>query len=293
MKASETLRAPAKLNLTLEVLARRGDGLHGIRSVMVPIDLCDELIIEQGRREFSFSCDSSELQQNNLVERAVHALPLPISNFRISLRKRIPTGAGMGGGSSDAAAVLLGAQRGAFGPPVSAEYLPIARSLGSDVPFFLVETAALVEGTGERVTALGPVPPWHALIVQPPVSIPTAWAYERIDDSPRPSRARGQSISLRMAEALQRADFAAVTDLLQNDFHDVIAPASPEIAHAMKALATAGAPHARLTGSGSCVFTLAQSPQQRDALLAALELPSGYRTYACTFWNGPAWRSAA
>jgi 4-diphosphocytidyl-2-C-methyl-D-erythritol kinase len=292
MKASETLRAPAKLNLTLEVLSRRPDGYHGIRSVMVPIDLCDELRVEPAER-FAFSCDSPELQEHNLVERAVHALGFRDGNFRISLRKRIPAGAGMGGGSSDAASVLLAAQRGTFGSTISAEYLAIARSLGSDVPFFLVETAALVEGTGERVTALGPVPQWHAVIVQPSVTVSTAWAYEQIDAAPRPSRPRSESVSLRMAEALQRADFESVTALLQNDFHDVITPATPQIARAIELLRNAGAAHPLMTGSGSCVYALTETLQQRESLADALQLPEGYRLYTGSFWNGEAWRRAA
>ncbi len=292
MKASETLRAPAKLNLTLEVLSRRPDGYHGIRSVMVPVDLCDELRIEPAEC-FAFECDAVELQEHNIVERAAHALSLPNSNFRVSLHKQIPTGAGMGGGSSDAAAILLAAQRGVFGAATSAEYLSIARSLGSDVPFFLVETAALVEGTGERVTALGPVPPWHVAIVRPPVAVSTAWAYERIDAASRPSRPRSESVSLRMAEALQRADFDAVVSLLQNDFEDVIAPATPEIAHALELLRNAGAAHPLMTGSGSCVFALTQTREQRDAIAAAVQLPEGYRMYTASLWNGEAWRRAA
>jgi 4-diphosphocytidyl-2-C-methyl-D-erythritol kinase len=292
MKASETLRAPAKLNLTLEVLSRRPDGYHGIRSVMVPVDLCDELHVEAAAR-FTFTCDATELQEHNIVERAVHALSLPTSNFRISLRKNIPTGAGMGGGSSDAASVLLAAQRGTFGAPISAEYLAIARSLGSDVPFFLVETAALVEGTGERVTALGPVPPWHAVIVQPPIAVSTAWAYERIDAASKASRPRSDSVSLRMAEALQRADFDEVAALLQNDFQDVIAPATPEVTRALEVLRSAGAPHPLMTGSGSCVFALTNTREQRDSLERELQLPPGYRKYSASLWNGEAWRRAA
>jgi 4-diphosphocytidyl-2-C-methyl-D-erythritol kinase len=292
MKASETLRAPAKLNLTLEVLSRRPDGFHGIRSVMVPVDLCDELRIEPAEH-FVFTCDAPELQERNLVERAVHALSLPTSNFSISLRKRIPTGAGMGGGSSDAASVLLAAQRGIFEQEISTDSLTIARSLGSDVPFFLVETAALVEGTGERVTALGPVPHWHAVIVQPPVAVSTKWAYEQIDAAPHPSRPRSESMSLRMAEALQRADFSAVTALLHNDFEDVLAPATPAIARAIGLLREAGAAQPLMTGSGSCVFALTETREKRDALADALRLPEGYRMYACAMWNGEAWRSAA
>jgi 4-diphosphocytidyl-2-C-methyl-D-erythritol kinase len=290
VKASETLRAPAKLNLTLEVLQRRADGLHALRSVMVPVDLCDELRIEPSD-DAAFVCDVPELQDDNLVERA--AAVLGVSGHRIELRKAIPTGAGMGGGSSDAAAILLAAQRGLFGTPPQIDYLAAARSLGSDVPFFLVQTAALVEGTGERVTALGPVPPWHAVVVKPPVPVSTAWAYAQIDAAPKTSRPRNTSVSLQMGEALQRADFDRVVALLQNDFEDVLAPATPEIAAALDALRGAGAPHPLMTGSGSCVFALAQTRDEAEALANALHLPESYRIFRCAFWNGEAWRSAA
>ncbi|HET9096276.1 MAG TPA: 4-(cytidine 5'-diphospho)-2-C-methyl-D-erythritol kinase [Candidatus Baltobacteraceae bacterium] len=290
MKATETLRAPAKLNLTLEVLQRRGDGLHALRSVMVPVDLCDELHIEQSQTP-GFTCDLPELQEQNLVERALQALG--VGGFRVELHKAIPTGAGMGGGSSDAAAILLAAQRGVFGPAPHADYVGVARSLGSDVPFFLVETAALVEGTGERVTALGPVPPWHAVVVKPPVHVSTARAYEHIEASVRQSRPRSTSVSLELGEALQRAQFDRVQALLQNDFHDVLASSTPEIGTALDALRAAGAKHPVLTGSGSCVFELAQTAGQAEGLASALALPPEYRIFRCAFWNGEAWRSAA
>jgi 4-diphosphocytidyl-2C-methyl-D-erythritol kinase len=96
-----------------------------------------------------------------------------------------------------------------------------------------------------------------------------------------------------MAEALQRADFPAVTALLQNDFHDVFARSTPEIAHAADLLRAAGAEHALMTGSGSCVFALTETREQRDALSGALQLPQGYRAYTCALWNGEAWRNAA
>lgn len=290
MEAS-TLRAPAKLNLTLEVLRKREDGLHALRSVMVPLDFCDELLVEQAEN-VTFVCTNPELQEGNLVERALGALPRTPS-VKVTLRKQIPTGAGMGGGSSDAAAILLAAADGLLGPSEETNYLQIARSLGSDVPFFLARTAALVEGTGERVTALGPAPDWHAVIVKPPASISTAWAYNAIDERPRESRARSESVSLRMSEAMQRADFNLVTSLLQNDFHDVIVPSNPAIAHAVDALRSAGAAHAMLTGSGSCVFALTQTLKEREALCARLVLPAEFSVYSCALDHDRSWRSAA
>lgn len=290
MKASKTLRAPAKLNLTLEVLARREDGLHALRSVMVPVDICDELHVEPSEKP-AFTCDPAELQKGNLVERALETVGARAYN--VHLRKVIPTGAGMGGGSSDAATVLLAAQRGTFGPAPAIDYVAAARSLGSDVPFFLVETAALVEGTGERVTALGPVPPWHAVVIKPPVAVSTAWAYEQIDAAPPKTRARNQSVSLQMGQALQRGDFDYARSLLQNDFHDVIAPATPEITAALEALRAAGAVHPIMTGSGSCVFALTRTQSQAEDLAAGVRLPQTYGLMRCAFWNGAAWRSAA
>jgi 4-diphosphocytidyl-2-C-methyl-D-erythritol kinase len=290
VKATETLRAPAKLNLTLEVLQRREDGLHGLRSVMVPLDLCDELYVERSEQT-QFTCDAPELQERNLVERAMHALG--VHGVTIHLHKCIPSGAGMGGGSSDAAAILLAVQRGLLQACSGADYVTVARSLGSDVPFFLVETAALVEGTGERVTALGPVPPWHAVVIKPPVAVSTAWAYERIDATPRQTRPRSQSVSLAMGEALQRADFDRVQALMQNDFHDVLAPVTREIVSALDALRAAGAQRPMLTGSGSCVFALTQTASQAEDLANAVRLPDEYRLFHCAFWNGTAWRSAA
>ncbi|HEV3152800.1 MAG TPA: 4-(cytidine 5'-diphospho)-2-C-methyl-D-erythritol kinase [Candidatus Baltobacteraceae bacterium] len=292
MRASEALRAPAKLNLTLEVLGRRSDGLHGLRSVMVPISLADELRVARGDASFRFTCDVPALQNDNLVTRAFAALPLADRNFEIFLEKRIPTGAGMGGGSSDAAAVLLAAGRGVFGELPALDYLQAARSLGSDVPFFLVETAALVEGVGERVTALGPVPPWHVVIVKPPIEISTAWAYATIDEIERPTRPRNASVSVQMAQAIQRADFLSAASLLQNDFQNALSSAG-EIRRALDALDKAGAAHTLLTGSGSCVYALCESPSEADRVASRLDLEPGYASYTAAFWNGEAWRSAA
>lgn len=291
MEASVVLRAPAKLNLTLEVFERRaGEELHALRSLVVPIDLCDEIEIGP-HRHFTFECDASVPEENNLVVRALRALHLTGVPRRVRLRKRIPVGAGMGGGSSDAAAILLAAQRGVFGDLGSHDYLALAHSLGSDVPFFLVETAALVEGFGERVTSAGACPRWFATVVSPPAAVSTARAFARLDATPRPSRPRNSSISLRALAALQRADYDSVQGLLQNDFGDVVAGDVPEVALAFDLLRRAGA-HPLLTGTGSSVFALAQSAAERDTVANALALPAGYRVHRVACASSPAWRAA-
>jgi 4-diphosphocytidyl-2-C-methyl-D-erythritol kinase len=199
----------------------------------------------------------------------------------------------MGGGSSDAATVLLAAADGLLGAMRNVDYLTLARSLGSDVPFFLAQTAALVEGTGERVTALGAPPDWHAVVIKPPVAVSTAWAYQELDKMPRESRARNTSVSLQLAETLQRADFAATLELLQNDFHDVIARENAQIRKCLDALHAAGALRPMLTGSGSCVFALVQTKSEREELMRRLQLAEGFEVFGCAFYRGAAWRSAA
>ncbi len=283
--------APAKINLTLEVFSRREDGYHTLRSLMVPIAFGDTLHIEPSERA-AFSCDDASLaSEENLAARAFSALGLP-QPYALHLAKRTPTQAGLGGGSSDAAAVLRAAMAGAFGALGEREYLAIARTLGSDVPFFLSGSGALVEGTGERVTAVGPLPDWHLLIVKPPVAISTRDAYARLDAISRPSRPRAGSKSLRALEALQRGDFNALEALLTNDFHDPIASAAPEVAHTVEALLGAGATNALLCGSGSAVFSLAPEASTITSLAERLVLPEGYLRYQTRFAATPGWRAA-
>ncbi len=285
-----TLSAPAKINLTLEVLARRDDGYHGVRSVMVPLDLSDELAIEPSRR-FAFECDDPALDaERNLAVKALRVLG-DLPSVRMQLHKRIPVQAGLGGGSSDAAAVLRAAMLGEFGSQPPRDWLRIARTLGSDVPFFLAGTAALVEGTGERVTPAGALPHWHALIVKPPVAISTAAAYDALDRLERPQRPRGGSISIAALEALQRSDFERVESLLQNDFHEVVASAYPEVACALEGLRAAGAGNALLAGSGSCVFTISPERDRIERILERLALPASFERFASAFSATPEWRS--
>ncbi len=283
-------RAPAKINLTLEVLARRDDGFHGIRSVMVPLDLADELVVEPSDR-FSFACDRAELSgDDNLAVQAVRALGT-IPPRRLELRKRIPVQAGLGGGSSDAAAVLRAAMDGAFGSLPALDWLRIARALGSDVPFFLAGTGALVEGTGERVTPAGAIPAWHALVLKPPVGVSTAEAYAELDKRDRPIRARATSVSIEMLTALQRGDFDAVEALLHNDFQEPIVERTPAIATALDALRSAGAGNALLAGSGSCVFALTRTRAETDSIVDRLTLPPEYQRFPTAFAATPGWRA--
>lgn len=286
--------APAKINLMLEVLARREDGYHALRSVMVPIGLCDELTFEP-HGSFTFVCDPPSLAADNLVVRALDRLGLSQARLAVTLRKRIPAGAGLGGGSSDAAAVLRAAMDGAFGPLGTRDWLGDARALGSDVPFFLVDGPALVEGTGERVTALGRPPPWWVVLALPATPVPTASAYAALDAarvaSPPPSRPRGASPALACAEALQRADFPAVLATMTNDFETVVCAGFPEVRAALRALERAASPRrAMLSGSGGACFALAEHEDEARAIAAQLAGSLAFEVRVVPFAGSAAWR---
>jgi 4-diphosphocytidyl-2-C-methyl-D-erythritol kinase len=285
------IACPAKINLTLEVLDRGPDGYHGLRSLMVPLDLVDDLSVDS-TPEFSFECDDPALSnEENLAVRAARALETE-PHIAIRLRKRIPYQAGLGGGSSDAAGVLKAAMHGAFGHAFAIDWIALARSLGSDVPFFLTGTGALVEGTGDRVTAVGSLPDWHALVVKPPVSVSTADAYAELDRHLRPSRPRNASVSLRALAALQRGDFDELERSLSNDFHDVLAAGTPEVARTIDALRRAGARNALLAGSGAAVFALARDEDALASILERLDLEPEYRRFPTKFARNDAWRCA-
>ena|SRR5579872_3189707 len=284
-------QAPAKINLTLEILARREDGFHGVRSVMLPIGLHDTVRWQPAER-FAFHCDDgAPHDKSNLVVRAFDALGID-PPLEVRLEKKIPTGGGLGGGSSDGAAILRAAASGAFGTLGEKDFVKIARGLGSDVPFFLVETGALVEGTGERVTALGALPDWWTVIVMPPVAVETATAYTALDAARGEKydvRARNASPSIAALEAVQRGDFNGAIAASMNDFENVIAAREPAIAATLAALRAAGARLARLCGSGSSCFALAETKDEARAIAESLP-PLGARVHVTRLAQTKAWR---
>jgi len=181
--------APAKINLSLKILGRRSDGFHEIETLMAPLSLADEIDIE--RKEgggLELACDDRRLPtgEGNLAYRAAK-LFCEKGGFepdvRIALSKKTPHGAGLGGGSSDAAAVLLGLNA-LFSAGLSREELSaIAAELGSDAPFFLWESAALCTGRGETVSPVALNERLALVLFKPPFGVPTPWAYKNWGDS--------------------------------------------------------------------------------------------------------------
>lgn len=192
--------APAKINVALRVSGKRDDGFHEIETMIAPVSLCDDLTIEKQSRWIDFSCNDSSIPKgdDNLVVRAakrfLEATKLK-AGVAIALKKKIPHGAGLGGGSSDAASTLL-ALNEVFETKLSREALAkIAESIGSDVPFFIFQSPAVCRGRGELVTPieLGErlrtasrtpiISGWSIVLFKPDFGVPTAWAYQRWQNS--------------------------------------------------------------------------------------------------------------
>jgi 4-diphosphocytidyl-2-C-methyl-D-erythritol kinase len=184
------LFAPAKINLSFKIVRRREDGFHEIDTMMVPISLADELTIELEKAPagIAFSCDDPTIPagDDNLAVRAARRFFDAIetkANVGIVLRKRIPHGAGLGGGSSDAATTLL-ALNETFGAPVAISRLAsMAAEIGSDVPFFLLQGPARCRGRGEIVQSIAGLPKLSLVLFKPHFGVPTPWAYQHWRDS--------------------------------------------------------------------------------------------------------------
>jgi 4-diphosphocytidyl-2-C-methyl-D-erythritol kinase len=264
------LRAPAKINLTLQVLRKRPDGYHDLRSLMCPVRLSDRIELHFGRGPLVVDCNAENVpnDETNLACRAAQAfdraLPSGLKDSamvpcRIVIDKTIPVGAGLGGGSSDAAAVLLGLNR-QYGNPLSTDDLiPIGRGIGADVPFFLIQGPALAEGIGDRLRPVSGLIPYYVLIVYPGICISTKAVFQSLN-------LRLTSCEKRPKNFAFRKRFIDSAPLLCNDLEHIVAGRYPEIDTAKKALLDHGAAGALMSGSGSAVFGLFQTlPAARRA----------------------------
>ena len=251
------LRAFAKVNYALEVRGLRDDGYHEIASVLQSISLADELEIERSRGGFELLFEPEGAEVGPLEENTVYkawALLWEVSGHelpvRMRLHKKIPAGAGLGGGSADAAAVLVGMNE-LFGLGLNyKELCDIGSRIGADVPFCLLGGTALGEGRGEVLTPL-PAPPDHHLVLAKPVrSAETGGIYRAYDA--RRSRSRS-SVDPVMA-ALRSGNLPALGGALGNDLEPVTAGLVPEVAVYRRGLLQAGALGAAMTGTGTAVY---------------------------------------
>lgn len=263
--------AHAKLNLFLRVVGRRPDGFHELETVFQSIDLADVLTVEPAD-DLRLSGGSAEAPPGpeNLVLRAAAALREAAGGRRgaaIHLEKRVPVGAGLGGGSSDAAAALLALNRlwGLDFPPE--RLAALAAALGSDVPFALRGGSAVGRGRGELLEAL-PTPSLWFVLVRPPFPVPTARAYGLYRPAPPESPSLGAFLA-----ALASGDPARLAPVLRNDLEPGVFGAWPELAALRERLLAAGAVGARMTGSGSVLFGLARDERHAREVTARVEGP--------------------
>lgn len=262
-----TVRAPAKLNLTLEVLGKRDDGFHEIRSVMQTISLGDSLRFQSGQRITFKSNLTGWLAEESLVSR-VTSLLQQVSGcsqgVSIEVTKHIPLSSGLGGDSSDAAAVLRGLNQFWQLGLSSQKLLELARQLGSDVAFFLYGGTALLEGRGEIVTPLPPIPHRWVVLVMPRVSrLPGKT--KRLYASLRAADYTDGQNSQRLVEEIKMGrEFNP--SLLCNTFENVASARFPGLDACREQMVQAGAADVRLAGSGPTLFTLLKDKVQAEVL---------------------------
>ena len=265
-----TLYAPAKVNLVLEVLGKEDDH-HRISSIVQSIDLCDVLSFELGK-ELSFECDESSLKHDNLVTRAARLLKESTRcdlGARIELRKHIPWGAGLGGGSSDAAATLLGLNElWGLGLPRS-ELVQLALELGSDVPFFVHRGTALVEGKGESITPLPALAASSCVLLVPPLPRITAktrqmYSRLRVADFTRGGFVEAGLLSLRQGKRLD-------PDCMFNVFERIAFAFFANLDRYRQVMREAGAPWVHLAGSGPCLYALFSEEREAGEVFSRLK----------------------
>jgi 4-diphosphocytidyl-2-C-methyl-D-erythritol kinase len=291
--------APAKLNLYLDILGRRDDGFHELETLMAPIRLYDRLVWEGATRagstfELQYHPSTADnlrrtapADERNLVYRAVHLIANVAGiapTGRLTLLKRIPTEAGLGGGSSDAAAALVLANSAwelGYGRERLAE---IGSQLGSDVPFFLAGQSAVCRGRGERVTPIAGLQRLHVVVVKPPQGVSTAAAFRLIDAGAHGNWRQDSPRIAELLERLQRGALAAAGRLMTNALERAAASLCPWIKRLRAAFDRLACRAHLMTGSGSAYFGVMRSARQARraaGILSASNLGAVFTSATC------------
>lgn len=265
-------RAYAKINLTLDVLGKRDDGYHDLRSVMQTVSLCDEITIAVDTgKPWMLTCDAAGIpcDERNLAWKAARVffdrLGKAPDGVAIRIVKRIPSEAGLAGGSADAAAVLRALNRWAGDPFSEEELCAVGAEVGSDVPFCVLGGTALAEGRGERLTKLPAAPELDLVICKPPLAFSTPALFRRLDGVAIEERPDTDA----MRRAIENGDRERIALLLCNVFEQAVA--DPQIEEIKRALRSHGARGAIMTGSGSAVFGVFRSSECAKAACEALK----------------------
>lgn len=263
-----TLRSPAKINLFLKITGKRPDGYHELVSLMCGISLADRIVLKPGKEAISVACEYPGVPEDatNLAARAAaafyerHRVPERVA---IEIEKQIPAGAGLGGGSSNAATVLKGLNAFYGQPLTPTELSEIGATIGADVPFFLFNRPALATGIGERLTAFEGLDRRKVLVIYPGFGIPTADVYKKLNLGLTKCENHLKSFPLK------QNGFISAQHLC-NDLETVVIPRYPEIAAAKKKLIENGAEGALMSGSGSSIFGLFAESQTAQTAAEAL-----------------------
>lgn len=295
LATSVVVRAPAKLNLFFELLARRADGFHEIETLMVPIDLFDTLVaapLASGRIELAChwasggtsGADLGELPpaEKNLAYRAVALLRHRVGidcGIALSLTKRIPSLAGLGGGSSDAAAALLAANEVWQLKLSRDELAEVAAQLGSDIPFFLYGGAAVCRGRGEQIEPLATPLPLHFVVARPPVGLSTAAVYQNSSVPVTPRRVEP------LLRALQQGDGRDLPALLHNQLEGAADRLTPWIEKVRREFAAQGCLASQMSGSGTSYFGICRHARHARRVAGRLQSRGIGRIYACRSCN--------
>lgn len=280
MTADIRIEAPAKINLTLEVVGRLPSGYHMIRSVIVRLPRLLDVVhvaIDRESDGITITTNSHDipLDQGNICHRIASLYLHEINeraHVRIGIDKNVPIVAGMGGGSSDAAAVLLALNRYYEYPLSQSELTSLALDIGRDIPFFLSGApACMVSATGENVRAITGPSRLHTLIVNPRVAVSTKEAYEALSRELwfMDHHMRGDRSSA-MACACEADDLTAIAATLYNDFELIVERTLPIVKEIRQALVALGAKGALMSGSGPTVFGLFASEESLEAAQSAL-----------------------
>jgi 4-diphosphocytidyl-2-C-methyl-D-erythritol kinase len=278
-------QAPAKVNLGLAVQRKRPDGYHDIATLFLKVSLADTLIFEAIPREIVVTCDHPEIPHDtrNLVYKAAALLhPLaPGRGVHIRLHKAIPVAAGLGGGSSDAAATLLGLNALWELQVSSAALMQHGAQLGADVPFFVLPAnAAFGLGRGDE---LDPVPcPWEffLVLVKPPLAVSTAWVYQhlRFELTQRPNNTNI------LKQHLESGDIASLGRVLFNDLETVVLPQFPVVQEVKQALRQPGVVGVCMSGSGPTVYALCLSREVAQEVVGVVA-QRGWDVWMCHPWH--------
>ena len=266
-----TVKANAKINLTLDILGKRSDGYHEVEMVMQSVGLFDTIRMERQQTSISLQMDVQGLltDETNLAWKAAR-LFLDVYKIQegvsIEIEKRIPIAAGLAGGSADAAGVLIGMNR-LFGLELTAKELcALGEQIGSDVPFCIEGGTMLATGRGEILRRLSDLQPLFVVLAKPPVSVSTAWAYKNYDDM----GALYHPDTKAMIAALSEGRVDDVANSLANVLEEVTLKAHTIIEAYKRVLKESGSMASLMSGSGPTVFALAKTKAEADHAAAAL-----------------------